>query len=80
MVNVQSVTLEKFMLPRMAEELAGMDAGLFPSVLSGTDYTYPIQVIDENLSLKKVLDVGWETGLFHERNWETLVSALEPYD
>ena len=61
-------------------EIKSMDAGSFPSVLSGTDYTYPIQVIDENLSLKKVLDVGWETGLFHERNWETLVSALEPYD
>lgn len=62
----------------LSREISCMDLASFPSVLSGTDYTFPIQVIDENLSLKNVLDSGWETGLFHERNWETLVKALEP--
>lgn len=61
----------------LSREISRMDLASFPSVLSGTDYTFPIQVIDENLSLKNVLDSGWETGLFHERNWETLVKALE---
>jgi hypothetical protein len=60
-------------------EISRMDLASFPSVLSDTDYTFPIQVIDENLSLKKVLEAGWESGLFHERNWETFVKALEPH-
>ena len=61
----------------LAAEISSMDVASFPSVVSGTDYTFPIQVIDENLSLKNVLDAGWESGLFHERNWETFVKAME---
>jgi hypothetical protein len=64
----------------LAAEISSMDLASFPSLLSGTDYTFPIQVIDENLSLKNVLDAGWGSGLFHERNWETLVKAIESYE
>lgn len=64
----------------LAAEISSMHLASFPSVLSGTDYTFPIQVIDENLSLKNVLDAGWESGLFHERNWVTLVKAIESYE
>ena len=63
----------------LSREISSIALASFPSVLSGTDYTFPIQVIDENLSLKNVLDAGWETGLFHERNWETLVKAIESH-
>jgi hypothetical protein len=60
----------------LSAEIGSIDLASFPSVLSGTDYTFPFQVIDENLSLKNVLDAGWETGLFHERNWETFLKAI----
>ena len=59
-------------------EISHMAEESFPSVLSDTDHTYPIQVIDENLSLKNVLDAGWETGLFHEKNWATFLKAIGP--
>lgn len=61
----------------LSAEIASLDRASFPSVRPGTDYTFPIQVIDENLSLKEVLDAGWEVGLFHDENWETLVKAIE---
>lgn len=57
--------------------ISNIDLASFPSVLPNTDYTFPVQVIDEHLSLKDILDVGWKTGLLHERNWETLVNAIE---
>ena len=60
----------------LSAALINMDIGSFPSILSGTDYTFPIQVIDENLSLKNVLDAGWEVGLLHEQNWEIFVKAI----
>ena len=60
----------------LSAEISNTDLASFPSARSDTDYIYPIQVIDENLSLKNVLDVGWETGLLHEENWETLVKAI----
>jgi len=61
----------------LSEELIHMNPGSFPSVRPGTDYTFPVQVIDENLSLKKVLDAGWEVGLLHEQNWEIFVKAID---
>ncbi|HEU0293376.1 MAG TPA: hypothetical protein VFR47_11610, partial [Anaerolineales bacterium] len=61
----------------LSAAIGALEGASFPHVLPGTDYIYPIQVIDEDLSLKNVLDAGWETGLFHERNWETLVKAVE---
>ena len=61
----------------LSVEIGNMDITSFPVVLPDTDYIYPIQVIDANVSLKNVLDAGWKTGLFHEGNWETLVKALE---
>ena len=63
----------------LSAEIGALEGASFPHVLPGTDYIFPIQVIDENLSLKNVLDAGWETGLFHERNWETLVKAVESH-
>jgi hypothetical protein len=51
----------------------------FPSKLPATDYIFPIQVIDENLSLKNVLDAAWETGLLHEGNWGILMKAIESH-
>ena len=61
---------------KLSAEISNIDEESFPSALSDTDYTYPIQVIDENLSLKNVLDAGWETALLHERNWATFVKAI----
>jgi hypothetical protein len=63
----------------LSAQIASLDQSSFPSVHAGTDYTYPIQVIGEKLSLKNVLDAGWEVGLLHERNWQTFVKAIEPH-
>jgi hypothetical protein len=60
----------------VAAEIDNMDPAAFPSERSDTDYNFPIQVIDENLSLKDVLDAGWEVGLLHGKNWETLLNAI----
>ena len=60
----------------LSAEISNMDITTFPSARSETDDIYPIQVIGENLSLKRVLDAGWETSLLHEQNWETLVKAI----
>jgi hypothetical protein len=65
--------------PSREELLAGMinmDLASFPAVLPDTDYTFPIQVIDENLSLKDVLDAAWQTRLLHAGNWTILLEAL----
>lgn len=61
----------------LSAEISNIDLESFPSALPNTDYTFPIQVIDEHLSLRNVLDAGWKTSLLHERNWETLVKAIE---
>jgi hypothetical protein len=60
----------------LSAEISTIDVSSFPPALLETDYTYPIQVIDENLTLKNVLDAGWETALLHDRNWETFVKAI----
>ena len=60
----------------LLDEMSDMDVASFPSVLPDTDYTFPIQVIDENLSLKDVLDAAWQTRLLHEGNWKILLNAL----
>jgi hypothetical protein len=68
--------------PSRDDLLAGimkMDLESFPSMAPDTDHNFPIQVIDENLSLKNVMDAGWEAGLLHEENWETLVKAMESH-
>ena len=57
-------------------EMSHMDAASFPSVLPDTDSTFPVQVIDEDLSLKDVLDAAWQTRLLHEGNWKILLNAL----
>jgi len=61
---------------KLSAEISAIDVSSFPPALLETDHTYPIQVIDENLTLKNVLDAGWETALLHERNWETFVKAI----
>jgi hypothetical protein len=63
----------------LSEAIGALEAASFPVVLPDTDYIFPIQVIDENLSLKNVLDAGWETGLLHGGNWETFVKAIESH-
>lgn len=62
----------------LSAAIGALEAASFPSALPGTDI-FPIQVIDANLSLKNVLDAGWETGLLHEGNWEILVKAVESH-
>jgi hypothetical protein len=66
--------------PPTRDEVSAMinniDLASFPSVRSDTDYNFPIQVIDEKLPLKNVLDAGWEVGLLHRTNWETLLNAM----
>jgi hypothetical protein len=62
----------------LSAEIDALEAASFPFMLPDTDYIYPFQVIDENLSLKAVLDAGWETGLFHAGNWEVFVKAIKP--
>ena len=65
--------------PSREELLAGMidmEVASFPSVLPDTDHTFPIQVIDENLSLKDVLDAAWQTRLLHAGNWTVLLKAM----
>lgn len=61
---------------KLSAEISAIDVSSFPPALLETDHTYPIQVIDENLALKNVLDAGWETALLHDRNWETFVRAI----
>ena len=63
----------------LSAEIHNMAVASFPSKIPDTDYIFPIQVIDENLSLKEVLDAAWETGLLHEGNWEILMKAIEPH-
>jgi hypothetical protein len=63
----------------LSAAMGALEAASFPFVLPDTDDIFPIQVIDENLSLKDVLDAGWETGLLHEGNWEILVKTIESH-
>lgn len=62
----------------LSAELNTFDVASFPAALAETDHTYPIQVIDQNLTLRNVLDAGWKTALLHQQNWETLLKAMAP--
>ena len=63
----------------LSAEIENMALASFPSKVPDTDYIFPIQVIDENLSLKEVLDAAWQTGLLHEGNWGILMEAIESH-
>ena len=63
----------------LSADIRTIEVSSFPPALLETDHTYPIQVIDEHLTLKSVLDAGWATALLHDRNWETLLKAFESH-
>ena len=64
-------------IAELSNRICSFKLSSFPKVRSDSDYNFPIQVIDENLSLKDVLDAGWDIGLLHKKNWKTLIAALK---
>jgi hypothetical protein len=79
-VVVETLFVHKFPPPdrtEVAREILKLKSAAFPPTRTDTDYIFPIQVIDEGLSFKDVLDAGWECGLLAGKRWETLLETAK---
>ncbi len=81
-IMIETLFVHKFPPPSRAEvarQILDLQSASFPDVRPDTDYIFPIQVIDEGLSFKDVLDAGWECGLLAGERWETLIKTAKAF-
>lgn len=79
-VVLETIFVYKFPPPNrteVARKILNLKSASFPAIHPDTDYIFPIQVVDEGLSLKDVLDAGWECGLLAGERWETLIRTAK---